>query len=273
MIDAHHHFWTYDIINYGWIDESMSAIRKSFLPEDLAPLLLQNGIEGTVLVQVNQNEEENERFLQYAQKHKFIKGVIGWIDLRSDNLRERLSFYLNKPLMKGFRHIVQGEPDDFLLQPGFIEGVRMLNEFNYTYDILIYERQLKAALNFIRELPENRLVIDHIAKPDIKNKSITRWANYMKEISRYENVCIKVSGMVTEAEFKSWEKEDFFIYLDYLMEYFGSERLIYGSDWPVCLVSAKYEEQLNILKTYFSGLPKEDQDRIFMKNAINFYNL
>ncbi|KPM47494.1 amidohydrolase family protein [Jiulongibacter sediminis] len=273
MIDAHHHFWTYDPINYSWIDESMAAIQKSFLPEDLEPILTLNGVEGSVLVQVNQNEKENDLFLRYAEKHDFIRGVVGWIDLRSENLTERLVSYQNKPLMKGFRHIVQGEPDDFLFQPEFIEGVRRLHDFNYTYDILIYERQLRAALHFIRQLPENKLIIDHIAKPDIKNKSLTRWANYMKEISRHKNVFIKVSGIVTEADYQNWKREDFYIYLDHLMEYFGPKRLIYGSDWPVCLVAAKYEEQLDILKTYFSGLSIEDQNCIFRENAIRFYNL
>lgn len=273
MIDAHHHFWTYDPVNYGWIDENMSAIRKSFLPVDFRSTLEQNGIEGTVLVQVNQTEEENEVFLNYAEQNTFIKGVVGWIDLKAPNLKERLLYYQNKPLLKGFRHIVQGEPDNFLLDPGFIHGVRQLQGFNYTYDILIYERQLRAALHFIRQLPDNKLIIDHIAKPNIKKQSLTRWANYMKEISKHENVFVKVSGMVTEADFHSWKKEDFYIYLDHLVEYFGPNRLIYGSDWPVCLVAAQYEEQLDILTTYFSGFSQEDKKKIFRENAIDFYHL
>lgn len=273
MIDSHHHFWIYDPVSYSWIDESMAVIRKDFTPSDFGPLLHYFGFKGSVLVQVNQTEEENELFLNYAGTNDFIKGVVGWIDLRAENLNERLLPYQNKTKLKGFRHIVQGEPDDFLLQPDFIAGVKKLKDFNYTYDILIYERQLKSALHFVRQLSDNKLVIDHIAKPDIRNKSLNRWSNYMREIASQENVYVKVSGMVTEADFKHWKKEDFFIYLDHVLEYFGPDRIMYGSDWPVCLVAADYAEQWDIVQTYFSRLSRNEQQKIFGENAIRFYSL
>jgi L-fuconolactonase len=273
MIDAHHHFWSYNSEHYAWIDDSMKVIRKDFLPADFGSLLHYFGFEGSVLVQVNQNEEENETFLKYARENDFIKGVVGWIDLRDDSLEKSLEKYTKETKLKGFRHIVQGEPDGFLLQAEFIKGVKLLEKYNYTYDILIKERQLKEALHFIRQLPDNKLIIDHIAKPDIKNKSITRWSNYMKEISKHEKVYVKVSGMVTEADYTHWKKEDFYVYLDHVLEYFGTDRLVYGSDWPVCLVAADYGEQLDILQTYFSGLSEAEQRKIFGENARRFYSL
>ncbi len=274
-IDAHQHFWTYDPINYSWLGEGMESIRRTFMPEDLWPVLQRNNIDGSVLIQVNQTELENTAFLNHAAEHDFIKGVVGWIDFKAANLEERLHFYKqpSNSKMKGFRHIVQGEPDDFLLDKAFTAGVKKLRDFGFTYDILIFERQLKAALEFVRNLPDNKLVIDHIAKPDIANKSIRKWSNYMAAIARYENVFVKVSGMVTETTYYEWEKEDFYIYLDYILNTFGPKRIMYGSDWPVCLVSANYEEQLDIVQTYFSRLTQTEQNDIFGGNASRFYSL
>jgi L-fuconolactonase len=256
MIDAHQHFWKYDPINYAWIDESMKAIQKDFMPNDLAPVLEANGFEGSVLVQVNQMEAENEAFLKLADENDLIKGVVGWVDFKSESLETWLKHYTKTPKMKGFRHIVQGEPDDFLMDESFIRGVEKLKKYNFAYDILIYERQLKAALHFTRQLPENKLIIDHIAKPDIKNKSFNTWSNYMKEIAKHENVYV-----------------DFSIYLDHVLNCFGTKRIVYGSDWPVCLVAASYEDQLGIVKDHYGQLSKTEQDDIFGLNAIKFYNL
>jgi L-fuconolactonase len=273
MIDAHHHFWKYNPINYSWIDDSMKVIQRDFMPEDLEPVLIKNGFYGSVLIQVNQMEAENEAFLKLADKNDFIKGVVGWVDFKSDSLDTWLMHYSKHSKMKGFRHIVQGESDDFLIDINFISGVAKLTKYNYTYDILIYERQLKAALHFIRQLPNNKLIIDHIAKPNIKNKSFNTWSNYMKAISEHENVYIKASGMVTEADTANWKKEDFTIYLDHILNSFGTNRIVYGSDWPVCLVAATYQEQLEIVQNYFGQLTKTEQNDIFKKNAIRFYNL
>ncbi len=273
MIDAHQHFWKYDPVNYSWIDENMQAIRQDFLPENLGKLLHYHGFKGSVLIQVNQDEAENEWFLKLAEENAFIKGIVGWVNLKAANLDERLNYYHQKPAIKGFRHIVQAEPDDFLLNTEFVQGVEKLKNFDFTYDILIFERQLKSALHFIRKLPENKLIIDHIAKPDIKNKSLSRWSNYMKEIARQENVLVKISGMVTETSYHNWQKEDFFIYLDHVLNCFGTKRILYGSDWPVCLVSATYEEQLDIIESYFDQLSQTEKADIFGENAKRFYNL
>ena len=272
-IDAHQHFWYYDSVNYAWIDDSMKAIQKDFLPADLEPILQKNGFDGCVLVQVNQTEHENDDFLKFAQLYDFIKGVVGWVDLRADNISERLVYYKPFDKLKGFRHIVQGEPVGFMQQESFIKGIKQLADFNYTYDILIYPKQLKDALHLVRQCPDNQFIIDHIAKPDIKHKDISKWSNYMRQIAQHENVFCKVSGMVTEADWQKWQKEDFYIYLDIVLEFFGVDRIVYGSDWPVCLVAGQYEEQLAIVQSYFEKLTSTEKNKIFGGNAVRFYKL
>ncbi|MFT5885229.1 MAG: L-fuconolactonase [Arcticibacterium sp.] len=270
-IDAHQHFWNYDPINFSWINDEMAAIRKNFLPEDLKPILEKNGFGGSILIQVNQDETENDIFLRFAEENEFIKGVVGWIDLKASNLEDKLTHYAQYPKMKGFRHIAQSEPDDFLMDQSFIDAVAKFPNYNFTYDILVFERQLKSVLHFVRQLPNNKLIIEHIAKPNIKEKSVTRWSNYMQAISKHENVYVKVSGMVTEADIKNWKKEDFAIYLDHILDFFGPERIVYGSDWPVCLVAGTYEDQLGIVQEYFSRFTKTEQAQIFGLNAAKFY--
>lgn len=272
-IDAHQHFWTYDEENYDWIDESMSAIRKNYLPKDLAPILVENKIDGCVLVQVNQTEKETLDFAAHAKKHDFIKGVVGWTDLMSEDLDEKLQEYKKIPSVKGFRHILQGEPEGFMLQEEFINGVNKLSEYGFTYDVLIFPIQMKEAKQLMKACPETNFVIDHLAKPYVKTGQILPWANYMQKYGELPNVTCKLSGMVTEANWEYWEKEDFFIYLDTALQSFGIERLMYGSDWPVCLVAATYEKQLGIVQEYFSKLSQNEQDKIFGDNAVKFYNL
>ncbi|RFS15299.1 amidohydrolase [Emticicia sp. C21] len=272
-IDAHQHFWYYNAADYAWIDDSMKAIQRDFLPADLEPILQKNGFDGCVLVQVNQTEQENDDFLKFADLYDFIKGVVGWVDLRAENLWERLSYFKQFNKLKGFRHIVQGEPLGFMQHDSFVKGVKKLVDFDYTYDILIYPKQLKDALHLVRECPDNKFVIDHIAKPDIKNKEISKWSNYMKEIAQHEHVFCKISGMVTETDWHKWKKEDFYIYLDMALEFFGTDRIMYGSDWPVCLVAGTYEEQLSIVQSYFNKLSKTEKDKLFGENATRFYGL
>lgn len=272
-IDAHQHFWYYDSENYAWIDDSMRAIQKDFLPADLEPILQKNGFDGCVLVQVNQTEQENHDFLKFAQLYDFIKGVVGWVDLRAENLNERLEYFKSFAKLKGFRHIVQGEPVGFMQQESFVRGIRQLVNFDYTYDILIYPKQLKDALFLARECPDNKFVIDHIAKPDIKHKEISKWSNYIRQIAQHPNVFCKISGMVTEADWYNWKKEDFYIYLDLVLEFFGTDRIMYGSDWPVCLVAGTYEEQLSIVQSYFEKLSITEKENLFGGNATRFYGL
>ncbi|GAA4451920.1 amidohydrolase family protein [Nibrella saemangeumensis] len=272
-IDAHQHFWFYDLERDTWITEEMQTIRRDFLPADLEPVLKENGIDGCVAVQVAQSEEETLLLAQLAQAYDFIKGVVGWVDLRSEKIYERLEVLSQFEEVKGFRHIVQAEPEDFMTRPEFIRGIRQLTAFDFTYDILIYPSQLKAALQLVQAVPEVKFIIDHLAKPFIKEQKINTWSNYMAEIAKSPNVYCKVSGMVTEADWHNWSKKDFFPYLDVVFEHFGPDRLVYGSDWPVCLVAANYTQVKTILEEYVEPWGQEVRDKVFGANAVKFYNL
>ena len=273
-IDSHQHFWKYDPINYGWIDNDMAVIRRDFTPADLEPVLAVNDFDGCVAVQADQTEAENEFLLDCATKHDFIKGVVGWVDLQADNLAERLAFYSEIKKLKGFRHVLQGEAQrDFMLRPAFLNGISKLKAFNYTYDILIFPDQLDFTAEFVSRFPDQPFVIDHIAKPGIKVKQIDEWEKGVKQVAKFENVFCKVSGMVTEADFKNWKPEDFTPYLDVIAEAFGAKRLMYGSDWPVCLVAAEYGQVARIVRDYFSSFSSSEQDDILGGNATRFYNL
>lgn len=272
-IDAHQHFWTYDPETFAWITPEMGAIRRSFQPEDLRPLLDYHGFDGCIFVQVNQTEQETLHFHEVAMQNPFIKGVVGWTDLVSPELDENLKKYAGMEKVKGFRHIVQGEPLGFMKNRHFVEGVRKLALYNFTYDILIYPKQLKDAVYLTRACPDTRFVLDHLAKPLIKEGKVTQWANYIKELATHPHVACKVSGLVTEADYHHWKKEDFYIYLDMVLNAFGTKRLLYGSDWPVCLVAASYEEQLDIVESYFSELSENERADIFGQNAVRIYQL
>lgn len=272
-IDAHQHFWFYDPERDGWITEDMQRIRRDFLPADLEPVLQQNGIDGCVAVQADQSEAETTFLLQLAEAYDIIKGVVGWVDLRSDKLYDRLEYFSQYEELKGFRHVVQAEPEDFMMRPEFIRGVRQLAAFDFTYDILIYPTQLKAALHLVRTVPEVQFIIDHIAKPYIKDQKVNTWSNYMAEIARNPNVYCKVSGMVTEADWQRWQPDDFRPYLDVVFEHFGPDRLVFGSDWPVCLVAAEYDAMKNIVEEYVRPWGETVRQKVFGDNAVKFYNL
>jgi L-fuconolactonase len=273
MVDAHHHFWKFDPVRESWITDDMQAIRRDFLPDDLKPVLAANGVDCCVTVQVGQSEQETEFMLGFAAEHAFIAGVVGWIDLRAKNLGERLEHFRSFPKLKGFRHIVQGEPAGFLLQKDFIEGVRLLQRYGFTYDLLVYHHQLPDALQFVREVPDVRIVVDHIAKPSIRTGEKTGWELNMAALATFKNVHCKLSGMVTEADWKNWKPEHFHPYLDEVVEAFGTDRLMYGSDWPVCLVAASYEQQLSIVQNYFATFSEAEKRSVMGENARRFYNL
>ncbi|RZJ45842.1 MAG: amidohydrolase, partial [Chryseobacterium sp.] len=207
-IDAHQHFWKFDPVRDSWIDDTMQKIQRDFLPEDLMWLLTENNFEGCVAVQASQSEEETNFLLDLAKQNSFIKGIVGWVDLRNKNIAERLEHFSVYEKLKGFRHVVQGEPDDFMFEKDFRNGIAALKQFNYTYDILIFHRQLPAAIDLIKNFPDQPFVIDHIAKPDIKSGDIISWKKGIEEISKYENVWCKISGMVTEADWNSWKADD-----------------------------------------------------------------
>jgi L-fuconolactonase len=273
MIDSHQHFWKYDPIRHSWISDEMEVIRRDFQPVDLQPLLEKNRITGSVVVQVDQTEDETLSLLALANKHSFIKGVVGWIDLRNTNLGSRLEYFSSLKKLKGFRHIVQAEKPGFLKQESFIVGVQNLAPHNFTYDLLVYHHQLEEALDFLKLVPETRIVIDHLAKPSIATNDFNHWAVHMKKIAAFANVYCKVSGMVTEARWRAWKYEDFVPYLDVVTNAFGTHRLMYGSDWPVCLVAASYDGQFGIVQKYFSAFSTDEKNQILGRNAERFYNL
>lgn len=273
-IDAHQHFWRFDPVRDAWITEEMDVIRRDFLPADLAPFLKAAGIDGCVAVQADQSEAETHFLLECAQGNDFVKAVVGWVDLRSPDVAERLAYWAERPLVKGFRHIVQGEPDDkFLLREDFNNGVAALKKHGFTYDILVFPHQLPAVEQFVEKHPEQPLVIDHLAKPYIKKKEIGDWTKQIRRIARMPHVHCKLSGMVTEADLQDWKEADFRPYLDTVLEAFGPGRLMYGSDWPVCLLAADYARQKAIVDNFIGSLSASEKSGIMGGNAAAFYHI
>lgn len=272
-IDSHQHFWKYNPVRDSWIDDSMEIIRRDFLPSDLKPILERHQMDGCVAVQADQSEEETEFLLACAQQNDFIKGVVGWVDLRADDVSERLEHFVKNKHFKGVRHIVQSEKEDFVLGADFQRGIGKLKDFGLTYDLLVLPNQLKSAIKLTQKFPDQKFVLDHMAKPYIKDKKVGEWQTAIEELSKNPNVHCKVSGMVTEADWKNWKNEDFIPYLDVLLNAFNSERLLYGSDWPVCLLAGNYEEVLGVINSYIEKLSKTEQEAIMGLNACNFYEL
>jgi L-fuconolactonase len=274
IIDAHQHFWKYSPTKHAWIGEEMSVLKRDFLPSDLSNIYERNSVKGCVAVQADGSEEETEFLLQLASENDFIKGVVGWVYLQDKNVEARLHHYQSFKKLKGFRHVVQDEPDpNFMLRDDFRAGLKALEGFDYTYDILIYPHQLDAAIKTVQDFPGIKFVLDHIAKPDIKNSKMDDWLPKIKTLAQSPNIYCKVSGMVTEAAWKSWRQEDFAPYLEAVTAAFGIERLMFGSDWPVCLLSGNYEEVLGIVKTHMTQYSTADQKQLFYKNALSFYRL
>lgn len=272
-IDAHQHFWKYKAETHAWINESMEVIQKDFLPEQLGPLLAENGIDGCIAVQANQSLEETKFLIELAEQNTWIKAVIGWIDLKAVDIEDQLIYWKQKPILKGFRHILQSEEPEFMLSSDFLRGIAALQKMNYCYEILIYPYHLPAALLLVKQFPEMRFIIDHMAKPNIKDKQISKWQEGIEKLGQQKNVFCKISGMVTEANWKNWEASDFEPYLTIIKKAFGMDRLIYGSDWPVCLVAAKYKEQYTIYKHYFSDCSYIEIENLFGGNAKRFYQI
>jgi L-fucono-1,5-lactonase len=271
-LDAHQHFWLYDSDRYAWIDDSMKVLQKDFLPAHLKPELDTHGLDGCIAVQADQSEAETLFLLELAAQYDFIKAVVGWVDLRAENLPERLAYFSQFKKLAGFRHIVQNEQDvNFLLYKNFCRGIAALEQYGFTYDILVFPHQLGAVLEFVRRFPRQKFVIDHLAKPCIKDGYFDGWAALMREIAKQENVFCKISGMVNEANWQGWKYEDFVTYLDLVMETFGPGRLMFGSDWPVCLVAGSYEEVVGLVRRYFQSFSEGEKDKIFGKTAEAFY--
>ena len=273
-IDAHQHFWVYDPREHGWIGDSMTSIRHDFLPVDLKPELERSGFDGSVAVQVRQTLEETRWLLELAASSSYIRGVVGWVDLRSAQVRTQLESFAENPKLVGIRHIVQSEPDDqFLLRPDFLRGISVLGEFDLAYDLLIYPKHLPVAAEFVRHFPSQRFVLDHMAKPPIKSGEIQSWARDIRDLALLPNIFCKLSGLVTEADWQHWTPEHLLPYLDAVFECFGPERLMIGSDWPVCTVAASYSQAVDIVKNYVSNFPVEVREAVLGGNAARFWKL
>lgn len=275
-IDSHQHFWTYSVAEYGWITEAMHLLKKDHLPESLLRILSKNGIDGSIAVQARQTVEETRWLLQLSERYSFIKGVVGWVDLQSEKLDDQLKEFAAFPNFVGVRHVVQDEPDDdFLLRERFLQGINKLLEYNLTYDILIYPHHLPIAAEFIKCFPSHRLILDHIAKPNIKDRRIRQWEKNLQALSEYPHVYCKVSGLVTEADWHSWTYQNFEPYLDVIFELFGINRLLFGSDWPVCTVAGSYKEIMSIVEKYLDNKKFSDNEcsGFWGENAAKIYNL
>jgi L-fuconolactonase len=273
-IDAHQHFWIYNPIRDAWIDDSMKILQRNFLPVDLEPALKQSLIDGTIAVQADQSEDETNFLLDLAEKNKWILGVVGWMDLTALGVEKKLEHFSCYKKLKGFRHIVQAEPDDnFMMNENFRRGIRLLKDYNFTYDILIYPRQLSAAIKLTEKHYEQKFILDHIAKPLIRKKEFEPWASDIKKLAENPNVFCKVSGIITEADHQNWKPSDIYPYLDIVFDAFGYDRLLFGSDWPVCLLAGSYERVFNLISDYTKNSSKENKEKIFSKNAVSFYNI
>ena len=273
-IDSHQHFWRYDAAAYGWITDEMASLKRDFLPADLKPLLDGIGFDGSIAVQALHSVDETRWLLDLADTNEFIRGVVGWVDLCSPDAPRQLEQLAGNRKLVGIRHVAQAEPDDeFLLRPDFCRGIAQLKQLGLAYDLLVYPRHLRAAASLAYRFPEQRFVLDHIAKPLIATQVMAPWDNDVRALARFPNVSCKLSGMVTEARWKQWRRQDFYPYLDTVLEVFGPSRLMIGSDWPVCTLSAEYSEAMAIVMEYIGKLPALDQDAILGGNCASFYRL
>jgi len=273
-IDAHQHFWIYEPREYAWIDGRMGALQKDFLPTDLEPELKRCGFDGSVAVQARQSLEETRWLLELAEQFPFVRGVVGWVDLRAANLRETLQELRANPKLVGVRHIVQSEPDDrFLLRPDFLRGIAMLEEFDLAYDILIYTKHLGVAAEFVSRFPRQRFVLDHLAKPPIKKGELREWEHGIRELAKFPNLMAKVSGLVTEADWEKWQPEQIVECVDVAFGGFGAKRLMIGSDWPVCTVAGTYSRVMEIVMEYVERFEEDERDAVLGDNTAKFWRL
>ncbi len=271
-IDSHQHFWKYNAAEYPWIGKG-TPLERDWLPADLQQHATKVGIDGCVAVQARQTQEESKWLLELADKSAFIKGVVGWVDLQSEKVVEDLAALSKRKKFVGVRHVVQSEPADFMLKPEFLRGLGELHAFDFTYDLLLYPKHLPAAAKVVEKLSHQRFVLDHIAKPMIRSGMMQPWKDDLRELAKHESVFCKISGLVTEAKHQGWKKEDFRPYLDIVFEAFGEDRVMFGSDWPVCLLAASYEQAHELAADYFKQFSAGAQAKFFGGNAVRFYRL
>ena len=274
IIDSHHHLWKYKPEDYGWMDDSMQILKKDYLPEDLEPQLKDSGVSGTVVVQARQSLEETEWLLELARENAFIQGVVAWVDLCSPRLEEQLEQYARHPKLVGIRHVIHDEPeDDFMLKPDFQRGIGQLQKHGLVYDLLLFPKHLSRARQLVKAKPEQRFVLDHLGKPLIKSGELQPWEADIKELAALPNVWCKLSGMVTEADHVSWKQEDFIPYMAVILNSFGTDRVMLGSDWPVCTLGGAYREVMKISLEFISSLNSTERKKIQYQNAIDCYQL
>lgn len=273
-IDAHQHFWQYSREDYGWISDAMPAIQRDFLPGDLKPLLDSAGFQASVAVQARQSLEETAWLLQLANAHAQIAGVVGWVELCSKDVLGQLENFAANPKFVGVRHVLQDEPDDaFMLREDFRAGLALVNDYSLAYDLLLHPRHLPIAAKLVQQFPEQRFVLDHLAKPFIAEGKLSPWREDLQALAAFPNVCCKLSGMVTEAKWNAWTAADFTPYLDAALEAFGADRLMIGSDWPVCLLSGDYASTMAIVQEYIAKLSPTEQAKILGGSCARFYRL
>ncbi len=273
MIDSHVHFWNFDPVRDSWITPEMNAIRNDFTPEDFINASSNTQIKGCVAVQADQIEDQNHFLLSLAKKNPVIKGIVGWVEILNPNLEERLTYWKNFNLIKGWRHILQAESEAFMLQPSFIEGLQILKKYNYTYDLLCYHNQMPTILKLVDQLPNQQLVLDHCGKPDVKSRDLKKWEEHIQVLAQNENVHCKISGLLAEADWKNWKEIEIFDCFDVIFKHFGTDRVLYGSDWPVVLISRPYKDWFNLVRKYCSQFSEHEQQKIFSGNATSFYKL
>ena len=274
MIDSHQHFWQVGRFDYPWMTSDLGVLYHDYLPHDFAPILKTNGVEKTVLVQASNSVAESRWLLNLADENSFIAGIVGWIDLTSPEIDAQLDELTAHPKFKGVRHLVESEPqDDWLVQPPVLSGLRRLATYGMSYDLLVHTRHLKYVSQVADSCPGLAFVIDHLAKPPIAQNEIKEWSEALKPLASYPNIHCKMSGLVTEANWTSWQTNDLHPYVEFALESFGADRLMFGSDYPVCLLAASYDRVLESFQEILTSLSAADREKIFSKNAANFYRL
>lgn len=274
MIDAHHHLWKYNPEEYGWMDASMSLLKRDYLPEDLEKEMLAAGVDATVVVQARQNLDETRWLLELADRYAFIKGVVAWFDLRSPYLQQQLRDFVAHPKLVGARHVIHDEPDDdFMLRSDFKTGLVYLGAHGLTYDLLLFPRHIGRAIKLVNSFPRLRFVLDHLGKPMIKSGVLEPWKEEITQLAQYPNVWCKLSGMVTEADRENWTYGDLLPYMETVLEAFGPDRIMVGSDWPVCRLAGEYARVMQIVPEFIGSLDQRDQEKILFANAVKCYQL
>jgi L-fuconolactonase len=271
IIDSHQHFWRYSPTEYEWIDDSMAAIRRDFLPEDARAVMQPNGVDGTIAVQARQTDEETEWLIELANGEPFIRGVVGWVDLRADDVEHQLERVGHESCVVGMRHVVQAEPPGFLDDDRFRRGIAALERYDLVYDILVYERQIAEATRFAAAFPRQRFVLDHLGKPDIRGGAFEDWRRQLSDLAALPHVWCKLSGLVTEADWRSWTPAQLRPYVDAGLEAFGPSRVMFGSDWPVCTLAADYQQVLSLVRDAVSEYSADEQAQILGKTADAVY--